>query len=75
MCQFLGPVVDELVLLEKPDSIHFGDINDRAIEICVFLIGGCCDKPAQALLQCLPKPIAAYGCSRCEVHGTYRKFF
>lgn len=75
MCQFFGPVVDELVLLESPGSVHFSDINDRAIEMCVFLIGGCCDKPAQALLQCLPEPIAAYGCGRCEVHGTYRKVF
>ncbi|CAF3724849.1 unnamed protein product [Rotaria socialis] len=34
-----------------------------------FLIGATCDKPAQALVQNTPEPIAKLGCGRCEIPG------
>lgn len=41
----------------------------------VFLICASMDKPAQALVQNLPEPIAQFGCSRCEIRGKYFSLF
>ena len=69
MSLFFRTLVDELVALEKGVTFQVSDDNDNLIFTRIFLIGACCDKPAQALLQHLPEPIAAFGCGRCEVQG------
>ncbi len=48
-------------------NCNYNDNNPNLTR--VFFIGSCCYKPAQALVQVLPEPIAAYGCGRCEVNG------
>ena len=67
----LRPVIDEFLLLENSHELYFNNVNGESVRGRVLLIGCCLDKPAQALVQCLPEPIAAYGCGRCEVHGAY----
>ncbi|CAF2036691.1 unnamed protein product [Rotaria magnacalcarata] len=65
MSLFLRPLIDELLNLERGEHFDFHDQDNNAITARVFLIGSCCDKPAQALLQFLPEPIAAFGlCTR-----------
>lgn len=64
---FLQPMIDELRNLEKGHL--FRTSADFHQFIRVYLISACCDKPAQALIQCISEPIAAYGCGRCEVPG------
>ena len=64
---FLQPLIDELLDLEKGYPFASVDSNYNAIN--VYLIAACCDKPAQALVQCIPEPIAAFGCGQCEVEG------
>jgi hypothetical protein len=71
---FFRPLTDELLTLEQGATFTFYDDNHTSIFARVFLIGACCDKPAQALLQFLPEPIATYGCGRCEVPGIYNLF-
>ena len=66
---FLRPLTDELLTLEQGEIFELHDEDDSSIAACVFLIGACCDKPAQTLLQCLSEPNAAFGCGRCEVEG------
>lgn len=71
---FLKPLVEELVCLEK-GAIFFipshGSVEpNQVVLVRVFLIGACCDKQAQALVQNIPDPIAAYSCGRCELPGT-----
>ena len=70
MSLFFRALVDELVTLEEGVIFKLHDDNDTSILTRIFLIGACCDKPAQALLQYLPEPIAAFGCGRCEVRGS-----
>ncbi|CAF2076923.1 unnamed protein product [Rotaria magnacalcarata] len=69
---FLAPVVEQLSVLEH--GYPFLDYqNSEFLQntiIKVFLIAACCDKPAQALLQNIAEPIAAFGCGRCELEGT-----
>jgi hypothetical protein len=71
MKSFLSPVVEELSLLEQ--GVFFVDYQKPSSQqnfiIKVFLVGACCDKPAQALVQNIPEPIAAFGCGRCETKG------
>ncbi|CAF4443131.1 unnamed protein product, partial [Rotaria magnacalcarata] len=69
MSLFLRPLIDELLNLERGEHFDFHDQDNNAITARVFLIGSCCDKPAQALLQFLPEPIAAFGYGRYEVKG------
>ncbi|CAF4735861.1 unnamed protein product, partial [Rotaria magnacalcarata] len=69
MSLFLRPLIDELLNLERGEHFDFHDQDNNAITARVFLIGACCDKPAQAFLQFLPEPTAAFGCGRCEVKG------
>ncbi|CAF4145520.1 unnamed protein product, partial [Rotaria magnacalcarata] len=69
MSLFLRPLIDELLNLERGEYFDFHDQDNNAITARVFLIGACCDKPAQVLLQFLPDSTAAFGCGRCEVKG------
>ena len=64
---FLQPLIDELLDLEKGYVFASADGNYYAVH--VYLIAACCDKPAQALVQCIPEPIASFGCGQCEVEG------
>ncbi|CAF4957099.1 unnamed protein product, partial [Rotaria sp. Silwood1] len=61
------PAIDELIHLENGHPFHLSDGNIHILH--VYLIGACCDKPAQALSQCISEPTAAFGCGRCEVEG------
>ena len=61
------PFIDELLYLESGHSFTLSEDRDAVIQ--VYLIAACCDKPAQAIVQCISEPIAAYGCGRCEVEG------
>lgn len=70
MQSVLKPIVSELSLLEN--GTIFADYSKESHGskiIRVFLTSACADKPAQALLQNLPEPTAAFGCSRCEIEG------
>ncbi|CAF3331412.1 unnamed protein product [Rotaria socialis] len=69
MSLFFRPLVEELVTLEQGAKFQYQDDNNSSTSARIFLIGACCDKPAQALLQFLPEPIATFGCGRCEVEG------
>jgi hypothetical protein len=64
---FLQPVINELRELEK--GYPFMCSDGVYSVVLVHLIAACCDKPAQALIQCIPEPIAAHGCGQCEVEG------
>lgn len=64
---FLQPLINELLNLEQGYHFVLSDGNYHVVH--VYLIASCCDKPAQALAQCLPEPIASFGCGRCEVQG------
>ena len=70
----LKHLVNELVRLEKGDMFfipsHSSTTPGHMVWLRVFLIGACCDKPAQALIQNIPDPIAAFSCGRCELEGT-----
>ena len=66
----LRPLIDELAELEHGHQFRLPDGNIHMVQ--VYLIGACCDKPAQALLQCISEPAAAFGCGRCEVEGDFR---
>ena len=73
MSLFLEPVVAELMRSERGDDfclLSQSTLTAHVVErIRVYLIGACCDKPAQALIQNVPEPIAAFGCGRYEVEG------
>ncbi|CAF1397986.1 unnamed protein product [Adineta steineri] len=69
MSLFFRNLIDELISLEEGVKFKLYDANDTSIFTRIFLVGACCDKPAQALLQYLPEPIAAFGCGRCEVES------
>ncbi|CAF1414227.1 unnamed protein product [Rotaria sp. Silwood1] len=76
MAYFLKSTVTELTRLENGIGFYIpsqvSSSTDQIILIRVYLIGACCDKPAQALVQNLPEPIAAFGCERCELEVKYR---
>ncbi|CAF4318352.1 unnamed protein product, partial [Rotaria magnacalcarata] len=65
----LAGVWPELVTLEQGAEFQYQDDNNSSTSARIFLIGACCDKPTQALLQFLPEPIATFGCKRWEVEG------
>jgi hypothetical protein len=73
MCVFFKNIVQELEELEKGVEFQLFSPNDgfKYARVKVFLIAACCDKPAQALLQNIPEPIAAFGCGRCEIGGDH----
>ncbi|CAF4166937.1 unnamed protein product [Rotaria magnacalcarata] len=64
-------IVADLQELEKGHLFKLYSLeHDNHFEtIKVFLICACCDKPAQCLIQCLPDPIAFFGCGNCEIEG------
>ena len=66
---FLRPFIDELLRLERGYRFRLADGNIHTIH--VYLIGACCDKPAQAALQCIAEPAGSFGCGRCEVEGDF----
>ena len=61
------PLIDELLLLESGHAFRLLDGGTQIVH--VYLIGACCDKPAQALVQCIAEPVAEFGCGRCEIAG------
>ena len=70
MSQFFRPVVEELITLERGVTFSFHhDDGNMSVTARVFLIGACCDKPAQSLFQFLSEPTAEYECGRCEIPG------
>ena len=75
MAHFLRPVVNELTRLENGAAFYIPSdaslSNHESIRIRVYLIGACCDKPAQASVQNIPEPIAAFCCGRCEIEVKY----
>lgn len=75
MALFLKRLVNELIDLEDGEDFFIPSStpssSSQIIRIRVYLIGACCDKPAQALVQNLPEPIAAFGCGRCELEGGF----
>ena len=60
----IEPIVQQLQLLEQ-GGIY--EINDKINMYRVFLLGSINDKPANALVQNVPEPHAAFGCSKCEL--------
>ncbi|CAF1497861.1 unnamed protein product [Adineta ricciae] len=70
---FLKPLIGELIRLEKGDDFFLPSdslsLSNQLVHIRIYLIAACCDKPAQALIQNIPEPIAAFGCGRCEIPG------
>ena len=71
MSLFLQNSVAELQKLEQGQlfKLYSAEHNHYYQFIKVFLIGACCDKPAQCLIQCLPEPAAFFGCGHCEIEG------
>ncbi|CAF3993860.1 unnamed protein product [Rotaria magnacalcarata] len=71
---FLAPVVEQLSLLEHGYPFFDYQNSERLQNtiIKVFLIAACCDKSAQALVQNIAEPIAAFGCGRCELDSIKR---
>jgi len=64
---YLGSICNELKILE---NLHRYENNEGTIErLRVFLIAGCMDKPAQALVQNVSEPTGAYGCGKCLIKG------
>ena len=61
------PIIDELLALEYGHSFKLS--SDHVEHLHVYLIAACCDKPAQALIQSIAEPTAAFGCGRCEIEG------
>lgn len=73
MALFLKPLTTELLYLESGEGFFIPSVSSNASNqltiIRAYLIGACCDKPAQALVQNIPEPTAAFGCGRCELEG------
>lgn len=73
MTMFFQPLVNELIELEKGIDFFLPSAADlvpgQMLRMRIFLISACCDKPAQALIQNIPEPIATFGCGRCEIAG------
>lgn len=65
-------MIDELKYLEVGRMFQLRSTNAEEVKetfLKVFLVSACCDKPAQCLVQCLPEPMARFGCGRCEIKG------
>ena len=68
MQSFLSQLVEELSQLEQID-ISINDqqrLNKPDAMVKVFLIGTCCGKPSQTLVQNIAESTAAFECGRCE---------
>lgn len=73
MSLFFENIVKELVILEQGRRFQLYSTTDDETDqfLKIFLISSCCDKPAQCLIQCLPEPIAYFGCGSCEIKGEF----
>lgn len=60
----IEPIVKQLQLLEQGGVC---EINSEMMMYRVFLLGSINDKPANSLVQNIPEPNAAFGCSKCEI--------
>ncbi|CAF3413639.1 unnamed protein product [Rotaria sp. Silwood2] len=70
MQKLLSPIVNELLILEKGETFEVQGLSTSSnMHLKTFLIGSCCDKPAQSLVQGISEPIGAFGCGRCELQG------
>jgi hypothetical protein len=66
MFLFFENIMKDLKVLEQGSST---DEQEKEQFFKIFLLASCCDKPAQCLIQCLPEPIAFFGCGFCEIQG------
>lgn len=67
----LKPIVEQLLLLEKHHLFQMKAYNNDYKLIRIYLLGTCNDKPANSLVQNAPEPIGKFGCTRCELPGSY----
>ncbi|CAF3847057.1 unnamed protein product [Rotaria sp. Silwood1] len=67
MSVYLQSIVNELLTLENEHGFEDYDGNIKFLK--VFLVAGCMDKPAQALVQNIGDPNGAYGCGKCLLRG------
>jgi hypothetical protein len=67
MSVYLQSIVNELLTLENEHC--FEDCDGNIAFLRVFLVAGCMDKPAQALVQNIGDPNGAYGCGKCLIQG------
>jgi hypothetical protein len=67
MSVYLESIVNELLTLENEHCFENYDGNIEFLK--VFLVAGCMDKPAQALVQNIGEPNGAYGCGKCLLQG------
>lgn len=74
MALLFKSIVSELQELEQGRvfQLYSPDDEEHSQSLKVFLIGACCDKPAQCLIQCLPEPTAMFGCGHCELQGEFK---
>ena len=75
MYTILTPIVHELKQLEYGRFVQLTQAHNNFEPLRIFLLAACLDKPAQALVQNLNEPIAAYGCGRCELAGKFFLFY
>lgn len=61
----MQPIVQQLEDLEQGGVC---EILSETNAYKIFLLGSINDKPANALVQNIPEPHAAFGCSKCEIH-------
>jgi hypothetical protein len=66
MSQMIEPIVQQLQILEHGAICG---IDDETFVYKAFLLGSINDKPANSLLQNIPEPNSAFGCSKCEIQG------
>ena len=64
-------IVKDLKILEggRRFRLYSSEDEQDGELLKIFLIGSCCDKPAQCLIQCLPEPTGFFGCGFCEIQG------
>ena len=67
MTAYMKPIIDEASILENEHRFEAAD--GTFLFLKVFLIAGCMDKPAQALIQNISEPNGAYGCGKCCIKG------
>lgn len=72
---FMRATIDEFIELERAHSFTVREDDAiKNISLKVFIIGACCDKPAESLLQGKSEATGAFGCSRCEIEGELLSF-
>ncbi|CAF1623296.1 unnamed protein product [Didymodactylos carnosus] len=73
MFPMLNLIVKQLKNLEAGQLFELALLEKKLVKFNVFLIGSCCDKPAQSLVQNVNECIGAYGCGRCEIQDMYKQ--